>query len=80
MKLWGIKHCVLAAAGVDIKYTIFTIKDIKSYVPVVIFSAKDNQNFLAKDLKVQFIWMNMKQKVRIKMQQTSKDIFSNQIL
>ena len=43
---------------------IFTIKDTKLYVPVVTLSAKDNQNyqkFLAKDLKDQFIGMNVKQ-------------------
>ena len=62
---------------------IFTIKDTKLYVPVVTLSAKDNkncQNFLAKELKDQFIGANIKQKVRIKIQQTNLDIFSNQTL
>ena len=61
---------------------IFSIKDIKLYVPVVTLSGRDNfyQNFLAEDLKDQFIGMNIKQKVRIKIQQMNIDIFSNQIL
>ena len=40
---------------------------------------KNYQNFLAKDLKDQFIGMNIKQKVRIN-KQTNRDIFSNQTL
>ena len=38
----------------------FTIKDTKLYVPVVTLSATDNQNILVKDLKDQFIGMNIK--------------------
>ena len=38
------------------------------------------QNFLAKNLKNKFIGMNIKQKVRLKIQQLNIDIFSNQIL
>ena len=41
---------------------------------------RNYQNVLVKDLKDQFIGMNIKQKVKIKMQQISIDIFSNQIL
>ena len=41
---------------------------------------KNCQNVLAKDLKVEFIEMNTKQKVRIKIQQMNTDIFVNQIL
>ena len=51
--------------------------------PVVILSARDNknyQNFLVKDLKDQFIGMDIKQKVRIKIQQMNLDTFLNQIL
>ena len=48
---------------------LYKQKTIKSY-----------QNLLAKDLKVQFIRMNIKQKKRIKIQQMNLDIFSNQIL
>ena len=47
----------------------FTIKDTKLYVPVVTLSAKDKQkyqNFLVKGLKDQCIGMNIKQKVRQK--------------
>ena len=47
----------------------FTIKDKILVVLVVTLSAKDNkkyQNFLAKDLKDQFVGMNIKQEVRIK--------------
>ena len=41
---------------------------------------KNYQNFFEKDLKDQFTGMNIKQKLRIKMQQINKDIFSNQTL
>ena len=60
-----------------------TIKDTKLYFPVVTLSTRDNQklsNFLAKDLKDQFIGMNLKQKVGIKIHQMNIDIFSNKIL
>ena len=43
----------------------------------LIFTIKD---FLAKDLTEQFIGMNIKQKVRIKIQQMNVDIFLNQTL
>ena len=41
---------------------------------------KKYQNFLAKDLIDQFVGMNTKQKVRIKIKQMNVDIFLNQIL
>ena len=41
---------------------------------------KNYQSVLAKDFKDQFIGMNIKQKVRIKIQQMNLHIFSNQIL
>ena len=41
---------------------------------------KNYQNFLAKDLKVNFIGMNKKQKLRVKIQQMTIDIFSYLIL
>ena len=41
---------------------------------------KSYQNFLAKDLKDEFIGMNIKQKMRLKIEQMNIDIFSNQIL
>ena len=40
---------------------------------------KNYQNFVAKDFKDQFIGINIKEKVRIKIQQMNIDIFSNQI-
>ena len=40
---------------------------------------KNYQNLVAKDFKDQFIGKNIKQKVRIKIQQMNIDIFSNQI-
>ena len=89
LKLRWTKHCVLSVAGTDNvngnnddKNIIFTIKDTKLYVPVVTFSARDNQKLsgLVRDLQDQFIGMNIKQKVIIKIQQTNLDFFLNQIL
>ena len=63
--------------------TIFTIKSTESYVTVVTSPAKDIKNYqssLAKDLKDQFIGMNIKQKMRPKIKQMNIDIFSNQFL
>ena len=88
LKLKRTKYCVLSAAGADNDYDnsnniIFTVKDTKLYVPVVTLSATDNQklsNFLAKGLKDQFTGMNIKQNVRLKMQQMNTDIFLNQTL
>ena len=62
------KYCILSAAGnyntnVNLNNIIFTIRDIKWYAPLVTLSARDNQKLwklLAKDLKDQFIGMNMK--------------------
>ena len=75
-----MENCVLATGGVDDTTAdpnniIFTIKDTKLYVPVVTLSAKDinYENFLIKDLKDRFIGMNIKQKVRKKVQQMSID-------
>ena len=61
----------------SVKNIIFTIKDTKLYVPVATLSAKDNQklsNFLAKDLKYQFIRM------RTKIPQMNIGTFSTHIL
>ena len=63
--------------------TIFTIKDTKLNFPVATLSAEEIKNYqhsLAKDLKVQCVGMNIKQKVKIKIQQKSKGIFQNQTL
>ena len=63
LKLRWTKYCVLSVAGNNnlndnnnANDIIFTIKDTKSYVPVVTLSAQQEtirnyQNFLAKDLK-----------------------------
>ena len=74
LKLKWTRYCVLAATGADNvndndddDNIIFTINDIKLYVPVVTF-------------KDQFIGMNIKQKLRTKIRQMSSEIFSNQIL
>ena len=53
---------------------IFTIKYTKLYVPVVTLAARDNKK-LSKDLKDQFVGMNLKEKVRIKIGQVNIDIF-----
>ena len=47
------------------------MKDTKLYVPVLTLSVKDNQKLsklLGKGFKDQFLGMNIKQKVRIKIQ------------
>ena len=67
------------------KKIIFIIKDAKLYVPVVTLSdqretIKNYKNFLAEDQKDQFIAMNIKQKVRIKLHEIKLDIFLNQTL
>ena len=65
-------------ANGDPNNIIFAIKDTKLYVLVVTLSAKDNQilsKLLSKDLKDQFIGMNIKQKVILKIQQVNIDIF-----
>ena len=66
LKLKWTKYCVLSVAGNEndinnndnANNIIFTIKDLKSYVPVLTLSARDNQ-------KNQFIGTNIKQTVRI---------------
>ena len=87
LKLKWTKYCVLSAASndnvnnIDSDNIIFTIKDTKLYAPVVTLSkVKSYQKFFTKDLKDQFIGMNIKQKVRIKIRQINLYIFSNQIL
>ena len=62
--------------------TIFLLsKTKKIYLSAVTLSARDNQNhqnFLANDLKDPCGGINTKQKVKIKLQQRSIDIFFNQ--
>ena len=49
LKLWWTKYCVLSVAGTDTSNgynndnIIFTVKDMKLYVPVVTLSVRDNQ-------------------------------------
>ena len=90
LKLKWTKYCVFSPAGVNNRASnniIFTIKDTRLYIPVVTYqqkTIKNYQNYLAKDLKDQFIGMNIKQKVIMKIRQTNLDffdkIFSNKIL
>ena len=86
LKLKWTNYCDLSEAGNDnANYNdnadiIFTIKDTNLYVSVVIYqkeAIKKYQNFLLNYLKGQFIGTNIKQKVRIKIQQMNIDIFSN---
>ena len=66
----------MSAAGADNANAnsiniIFTIKDVELYVLVVPLSAKDNQKLsqlLSEGLKNQFIGMNIKQKVIVKIE------------
>ena len=82
------KCCVLAVGGADNAYAnsrniIFTINGTKLYIPIVTLLAEVNQKlskFLPKYLKSRCIGMNIKQKARIKIPQTSIDISSNQTL
>ena len=87
MKFKRTKCCVLSSnvsdnTDADPNNIIFNIKDTKLCVPVVALSAKDNQK-LSKLFSKTFersIGINMKQKVRIKIQKTSIDISFNQTL
>ena len=56
----------------------FTIKDTKLYFLVVTLSMKED--FLAKDLKNKFVGINITQKVGIKIQQMSMEVFLNEVL
>ena len=65
--------------GANSKNNIFTVKCKKSYIPVVILTAKDNPKlpkFLVKNLKDQYkyIGIKIKQKLKIKMWQMIVDI------
>ena len=82
LKLKWMNHYVLSANGKDndeanSNNIIFNIKDTKLIVSLVTLSAKDNENYqksLSKGFKGQCIGINIKQKVRIKIQQISIDI------
>ena len=68
LKLKWTNHCVLSLlatenSNVNSDSTIFIIKDTKLYVSIVVLSVKNNQKLskiLAKDLRDQFIGMNIK--------------------
>ena len=84
LKLKWTKYCVLLQnTNANPNNIIFTIKDTKLYVSGVTLSARETKNYqtpLAKDLKNYFIGINIRQKVRIKVQQINLDILSDQIL
>ena len=72
LKLKWTKYCVLSAAGADNvngndndNIIIFTMKDAKLYVPVVILSARDNQKLsklLSKGFQRSVYWNEYKTK------------------
>ena len=70
LKIKRTKHCVLAAVGADnvnkkSSDIIFTIKDLKLYVPVITLSARDNQklsNLLRKGFEGSIYWNGYKTK------------------
>ena len=79
-------YCVLFVLGKEIdnantdsNNVVFTIKDTKFYISVVILSSKINQNFLLNDLKDQCTGMKkIKQKnllKNLKTQQTYRSFF-----
>ena len=89
LKLKWTKYCLLSAAGtgdinnIDSNNIVFTIRNLKFYVPVGFLSARNNQKLSklhSKNLKDDFIGMNIKEKVRTKLRQMCLDILSNQIL
>ena len=63
---------------------LFSLSKTKNYMFMLSLyqeeTMKNYQNVLVKDLKDQFIRMNIKQKVRIKIQKMNIGIFSNQFL
>ena len=83
------KHCVLSmlsnvndSVNADSNNILFTIKDTKLYVTVVTLTTKGNQKLsklLSKGFERSVSWNAWNKKVRIKIQQTSIDIFLNQI-
>ena len=80
----------LSAAGAEmilqmlILIILFSLSKTQNYMFLLFLyqqqTIKNYQNFLAKDLKDQFIGISMKQKVRTKIQQMNVHIFSNEIL
>ena len=70
LKLEWANHYVLSAVGADNDHAnsnniIFTIKEIKLYLPVVTSSAKDNQepsNLFSKEFEISVYWNEFKTK------------------
>ena len=80
------KYCLLTVNGnhnanANSNNIIFNIKDTKVYVLLSLYQQETTKNYqnLPKDLKDQFTGMNIKQKVRLKIQQMNIDIFSKEI-
>ena len=88
LKLKWLSYCVLSAAGNGIsncngENVSFTIKDTKLYVPAVTLSPRGSQKrtkLFSKEFKRSVYWNECKRKVKMKLQQMSIDILSNQIL
>ena len=90
LKLKWTKYCVLAAAGIgntndNPNKNICTIKDTKicsccHFISKKKKKIKNYQNFLARDLKDQYIGMSIKQIKENKIRQTSIEMFSNETL
>ena len=60
---------------------LFLLSKTQNYMSLYQYrTIKNYQNFVAKNLKHQYIGLNIKQKVRMKIQQTSTDILLNQTL
>ena len=75
LKLKWTRNCVLSVGdndnlnNIDSDRIIFTIKDTKLYVPVVTFSARDNQKlskFLSKGFERSVYWNEYKTKSKTK--------------
>ena len=92
LKLKWKKCCVLSVAGsrnvndnvndnANGKKYYYCYQRYKTISSCCNFISKtSHQNFLAQDLKAQFIRMNIKQKEMIKIRQMNSDIFLNQTL
>ena len=88
LKLKWDNYCVFFATrdnNTDVNPNNITrnIKYPKLYVPAMTLSAKDNQELsklLSKAFERLVYWNNIKQILRIKIQQMNIDIFSNQTL
>ena len=89
LNLKQMNHCALSAAGANndnanSKIILFFLSNTQNYITLLLLyqqkTTKSYENSLAKDLKEQFIGMNKKEKVGMKVRQMSIDIFSIQTL